>query len=358
VPVKDEDLVISRCIEALLSQNYPKKLLEIIIVDGNSRDGTRKICEAYACDNPGIQVIDQGGTIGKPAALNDGLRIVRGDIVGVFDADNVPEPDVLMKAAVCFENKDVDALQGRTVSINEDQNRISKVSAIEEKIWLHTVYCRDRLHLFVPLTGSCQFVRREIVMSLGGWTEDALAEDVDLALKMIQGGYHISYQRDIVSWQENPSSLKSLYIQRLRWYMGNLQNFMRYGKLIRNPSKKTLDAEFTLISPGITAISTIPFFISFYQLIFNKGLFTFPSQFSLLLPSMTWFLIGLLLAASQKPFKFRNLVWVPFIYTYWILQSFVACWAVIQLCSNKERVWKKTEKVGVITKHPFLGDKK
>jgi len=358
VPVKDEEVVLSRCIEALLGQQYPRGRMEVLIVDGNSRDDTKKICEAYARENPGlINAIEQTGRDGKPSALNDGLRHAKGDIVGVFDADNVPDADVLMRVAGCFEDQSIEALQGRTASINEEQNRVTKIASIEERIWLHTVFCRDTLRLFVSLTGSCQFIRHETLMSLGGWREDSLAEDVDLALRLTENGHTIKYEVDAKSRQETPSCLKNLVKQRLRWYTGYLENLVRYGRLLKNPTIKRLDAEINLLGPGIMAVSPFIFFVSVFQCAFPNGNVALPSKLSVLLTSLTLLLIGLLLAYSEKPFRFRNLIWLPIIYLYWLLQSFISCWALFQLLFRRPKVWRKTEKGGTITEPLRLGEK-
>jgi len=357
VPAKDEEAVIARCIEALLGQEYPKDRMEIIIVDGDSKDNTRKICEGYARKNPGlIKVIRQVDSRGKPAALNEALSHVKGEIIGVFDADNVPNSDVLIKVAKCFEDQSIKALQGRTTSINESENQVTRLAASEEKIWFQTLMLgRDELNLFVPLTGSCQFVRYETLMSVGGWREDSLAEDADLALKLTEKGHLIKYESEVKSWQETPSSLESLVKQRTRWYMGYLENLMRYGRLLRNPNRRIIDAELTLLGPGIMTLCVVTYLTSMIHLTFMKGEAMLPYATSVTLTTLTVSLIGLSLAYTEKPFRVTNLVWIPLIYLYWFLQTLIACWAFIQLTLRSPRVWNKTVKKGTVTEPRFLG---
>ena len=109
-----------------------------------------------------IKVISEKTAKGKPAALNLALPYIKGEIVGVFDADSLPEKDVLSKVASYFNDKKVMALQGRTTSINEKTNALTRVIAMEEKAWFQALLTgREKLQLFVPLTGSCQFVRTQ-----------------------------------------------------------------------------------------------------------------------------------------------------------------------------------------------------
>ena len=136
VPTKDEEAVIGRCLNGLLDLDYPKDKLEIIIVDGNSTDCTCKVCSEFSAKYPGIfKIINEKESKGKPAALNLALPYVTGEIVGAFDADSLPEKDVLRKAASYFNDKQVMAVQGRTTSLNEKKNILTRVVAMEEKAW-------------------------------------------------------------------------------------------------------------------------------------------------------------------------------------------------------------------------------
>ena len=169
MPTKDEELVIGRCLNGILDLDYPKDKMEIIIVDGNSSDSTRKICSEFMEKHSGIiKLINEKQSRGKPAALNLALSYVTGEIVGVFDADSVPEKDVLKKVASYFNDKQVTAVQGRTTSLNEKKNILTRVISSEEKAWFQALLSgREHLQLFVPLNGSCQFIRRGVLEEIG-----------------------------------------------------------------------------------------------------------------------------------------------------------------------------------------------
>ena len=136
------------------------------------------------------------------------LPYITGEIVCVFDADSLPEKDVLLKTASYFNDKKLVALQGRTTSLNEKYNALTRVIAAEERAWFQMLLSgRERLQLFVPLTGSCQFVRTSVLTELGGWDENSLTEDVELALRLVEKKYLIKYATDVCSGQETPSSI-------------------------------------------------------------------------------------------------------------------------------------------------------
>jgi cellulose synthase/poly-beta-1,6-N-acetylglucosamine synthase-like glycosyltransferase len=83
--------------------------------------------------------------------------------VAVFDADSVPEPDVLIKVAKYFDDPSVAAVQGTTPIFNADENMLTKFISCEKAVWLK-IYLqgKDALDLFVPIAGSCQFIRRDV----------------------------------------------------------------------------------------------------------------------------------------------------------------------------------------------------
>ena len=115
---------------------------------------------------------------------------------------------------------------------------------MEEKAWFQALLTgREHLQLFVPLTGSCQFVRRNVVEELGGWDENSLTEDVEFALRMVEKKHLIKYAPDVCSGQETPSTMRPLFKQRVRWYRGYMETAIKYGRLLDNLNKRTIDAE-------------------------------------------------------------------------------------------------------------------
>ena len=118
------------------------------------------------------------------------------------------------------------------MTINADENMLTKFISYEEAVWCEA-YLRgkDVLDLFVHLRGSCQFIRRNVLEKLGGFSEDALSEDMELSVRLTKENYRIKYAPDVYAWQESPSSLKQLFRQRVRWFRGTIEVALKYGKL-------------------------------------------------------------------------------------------------------------------------------
>ncbi|MEM3874098.1 MAG: glycosyltransferase family 2 protein [Candidatus Bathyarchaeia archaeon] len=353
VPVKNEEKVVGRLLEALLKLDYPTDKVEILVVEDGSTDKTVEICEEYARRYPErVKLLHKSVSNGKPSALNFAFKYAKGEIVAVFDADNVPERDVLKKAVAYFNDPSVAAVQGRLCSINADENILTKLVSYEETAWCEA-YLRgkDILGLFVHLKGTCQFIRREVLAKLGGFDEETLSEDMELSARLVENSYRIRYASDVRSWQETPSKVGQIFKQRTRWFRGTMQVAFKYGKLIAKPTKKSLDAELTLLGPFVLIASLICYLLAFYT---SFAAFNLDVLLQLLMyisavgTSLTLMICGLALAYISKPRKLTNLLWLPFIYFYWSMQAFIALYAALLILLRRPHKWVKTEKTGVV----------
>jgi cellulose synthase/poly-beta-1,6-N-acetylglucosamine synthase-like glycosyltransferase len=354
VPVKNEEKVIGRLLDALARLDYPADKKEIIVVEDGSTDRTSDVClKCSEESSANLRVLHKPFSSGKPSALNFGIEHARGEIIGVFDADSLPAEDSLLNVCKYFEDPHVTAVQGRTLSINSEQNMLTKFLSYEEAVYFEA-YLRgkDALALFVHLRGSCQFIRRDALQELKGFDEDSLSEDMEISARFTERGCLIRYAPDVRAWQESPAGLKQLLRQRTRWFRGTMEVAFKYGRLMAKRSKKSFDAEATLFGPFILIASLVTYFAAFYSVLVPLSvslLLQFFMQSTTLIVTLSIFLCGLALIYSSKPRKASRVMWLPFIYFYWSLQVFIALYAVLLMALHKPRTWSKTEKSGVVT---------
>lgn len=352
LPVKDEQRVVGRLLEALSNLRYPAEKLEIVIVEDDSADGTFEVCRQFACSHGNVKVFRRAFSSGKPSALNYGLERCSGEVVAVFDADNVPEDDALLKAARYFADPAVAAVQGRTLSINSQENMLTQFISYEEAVWCEA-YLRgkDALGLFVHLRGSCQFIRRDILEQLEGFDEAFLADDMEISARLTEQGHRIRYASDVRSWQESPADLKSFFKQRTRWFRGTMEVAVKYGRLMAHVSRRNLDAEATLLGPFVLVASLLSYAVAsgafFAAFPFNVVWGAFMS-FSALGTTLMLFLCGFALIYVSRPKRVMNLLWLPFVFGYWSLQAFVALYAALLILLRRPKKWLKTEKSGAV----------
>ena len=357
VPVKNEEMVIGRLLKSLTRLNYPPEKMEIIIVEDGSIDKTTEICRECVRKYPDqIRLIHQSSSKGKPSALNCALKHVRGEIVAVFDADSVPDPNVLLNAVNYFQDSSITAVQGRTCSINVDQNVLTKFASHEEAI-IFNIYLqgKDAHNLFVPLAGSCYFIRKSVIEEVHGWNDESLSEDIEMSVKLALKGYNIKYAYDVRSWQETPASVTQLIGQRIRWFRGSMEVALRYGKLVTRPNRKNIDIEFTLAGSYIFPLCLFGLMIvlnGFLIPIQPDPIFQVTANVASLLTAILLLFTGTVLVYVTNFQNRTNLLWLPLIYLYWIMETFIATYALTQIVLKRPRKWEKTTKKGVITNYP------
>ncbi len=280
--------------------------------------------------------------------------------MGVFDADNVVSKDALVNVVKYFDDARVSAVQGRIHSINSHENMLTQFIAYEDAVWSEA-YLRGKevLGLFVHLRGCCEFVRREVLEKMGGFDERTLAEDIELSARMTSDGYRIKYAPDVWAWQESPAHLRGFLKQRTRWFRGHLEVAFRYGRLLNNVNKRTVDAEFTLFLPLVAIASMFSFWVASWAVFaaapFDLVLRVF-SVFSTVCTSLLIVLCGLALIYVTKPRRVRSLLWLPFVFGYWCLDSFLALYAALLIVLRRPRRWVKTEKSGAVASPEFAAE--
>ncbi len=351
VPVKNEERVVSRLLDALENLDYPRDKKEIIVVDDASTDETRELCVQYSLSHPELRLLSRSKSTTKAAALNLGLSNARGQIIATFDGDSVPERDTLLKAVKYFVDPSVAGVQGRICSINAGQNMLTRFISFEWAVQFELfTRGKDALNLYVGLAGTCQFIRKEAIGEIGGWNEECLAEDTEMSLRLIEKDHVIRYASEVRTWEESPFNISELIAQRARWYRGNIEIGTKFGRLMKRPNLRRFDAEVTMFGTFMILLCVTNYFMPFLFFLVPSTFFSaLIAQFISFLTIFILGLVGFSLVFMVKPFKLRNVLWLPFIYAYWGFQSFIAMYALFEIFLRRKKKWRKTEHLGTVT---------
>lgn len=243
IPAHNEEKVIGRLLQRLVELRYPRDMLEVIVINDCSKDKTGQIAEAYASTYPGfIKVINRKkGGDGKAEALNEGLFNAKGEIIGCFDADYFPQMDFLEKMLPHFLDSRVGAVQGRIHVLNDTESWISRIVQLE-RIGGYRVsqYAREKLGLVPQYAGTTGLIRRDLLMSFGGFNPDILAEDTDLTFKALLAGYKVKYINYAEAGEEAPAKLRQYWHQRNRWATGHMQCAFKHSWPLLKSKKMSL----------------------------------------------------------------------------------------------------------------------
>lgn len=235
VPLHDEARIAETLVARLSRLRYPKPLLDICLTVEESDRKTRMAVAATPLPaEMRVIVVPDGALKTKPRALNFALDHVRGSIVGVYDAEDAPDPDQIDRVVDRFRTSapHVACLQGRLSFYNTGDNWLSRCFTIDYAMWFAIVLPGlSRLGLPVPLGGTTLFFRRSILEDLGAWDAHNVTEDADLGIRLARRGYRTDLI-DTTTQEEANAWVWPWIRQRSRWLKGYL---MTYATHMRAP---------------------------------------------------------------------------------------------------------------------------
>lgn len=276
VPAFNEDVTIIDSVSSMLEQDY--KNYDIIIINDGSTDKTlqtlmdnydleeskehfdrltrrmdeytnfdaTKFKNVYYDKGRDIIVIDTHNG-GKSTALNAGILLSDSEFTLNVDADTMLRKDAISNT-VRKKEKDADAVSCMVgiTSGNTFDDKLLDHPQIPSK-WLVRRQWLEYLTSFVlwrvgdtefksitVIPGAFGFIKREVLLAIGGYKRNFLAEDGELTLNLLKNGYKIQFIAEFMAWTEVPETIAVLQKQRLRWYRGTLQNNLKYKDMMFN----------------------------------------------------------------------------------------------------------------------------
>jgi len=226
VPLYGEPEVVGRLVGHLECIDYPRDRLDVIfLIEADDRDTITAVRDVAADEHMKAVLVPAGGPRTKPKALNYGLEFARGDIVTIYDAEDRPEPLQLRKAALALARSEpeVACLQAKLAFWNVDQNLITRWFAIEYAMWFW-LFLPGLVDMEspVPLGGTSNHFRRQVLQEIGEWDPYNVTEDADLGIRLARLGYRCK-MLDTVTLEEANSDFVNWIKQRSRWYKGYFQ---------------------------------------------------------------------------------------------------------------------------------------
>jgi len=259
VPARHEEAVLGQTLDSLAAIDHPS--FEVLTIIGHDDPGTESVARAAAGRHPGVVrvVIDSNMPKNKPKALNTALAECRGDVVGVFDAEDDVHPDLLQLVDMRFADTGADVVQGGVQLMNIHSSWWSMRNCLEYYFWF-----RSRLHFqaaqnFIPLGGNTVFMRTALLRTYDGWDEQCLAEDCEIGVRLSTAGAKVTvaYDPEVVTREETPDTIRSLVKQRTRWDQGFLQ-VLGKGVWKQIPTRRARWlARYTLAMPFLQAFTGV-----------------------------------------------------------------------------------------------------
>ena len=358
IPARNEEIVIGQTLESMLRLEYPAEKLKIIVVNDGSTDRTKEIIEEYQRRDSRVELYDvpkgEGGR-GKSRALNLALRQVTSDVIAVYDADNTPDRSALKYlVAQLLLHPELGAVLGKFRTVNKNATLLTRFINIETLSFQSMLQAgRWQMHNIATIPGTNFVVRTSLVRELGGWDENALTEDSELSIRIIQHGYKIKFIPYALTFEQEPQEWRVWVRQRMRWVRGNNYVIGKFFRQIPQFQNKRLafDILYTLSL----------YYVFFFAILVSDVLFVLGALnvVGIALPgpyTFVWgmafvlFIAEILLAISyDREDNLRNLGLIVLMYftycQFWIYIVLKALY--MEYIKKEKKIWEKTERFDV-----------
>ncbi|WP_323785848.1 glycosyltransferase [Thalassovita sp.] len=356
VPLFKESEVAHVLVNRLQQLSYPKSLLDVVLILEENDLTTKKALSV--ADLPSwmrVVTVPDGQPRTKPRAMNYALDFCRGDIVGIFDAEDAPDPDQIEKVVDHFRTaaKDVVCLQGVLDYYNSRQNWLARCFTAEYATWFRVLMPgMARLGFAIPLGGTTLFFRRNVLERLGGWDAFNVTEDADLGFRLARHGYRTEMLETTTSEEANCHLLPWVK-QRSRWLKGYMVTYLVH---MRNPATllqqlgawKFLGFQLHFIT-ALSQFLLAPLLWSCWLLVFGlpHPLTGFVAPGLLRATSYCFFAVeicsvGYAIKAVSGPDHRHLLPWLPTLHLYFPLGVLAAYKAIFELVFQPF-YWDKTK---------------
>ena len=368
IPAYNEEKNITTTLRSLVNLNYPKNRLEIIVVNDGSTDNTKNVVSRFIAENKAYHVkLISKRNEGKGAALNDGLRVAKGQFFICLDADSIVTEDALVKILPHFTDENI-AVVLPLLKVEKPKNIWQKMQWLEYIVNMFYKKLMSKLNCVHVSPGPFSVYRAAILKKVHGFDEDNLTEDLEITLRLQSKNYKIVQLLDAEVFTLAPKTFKELYKQRNRWYKGSVINAFKYRHMMFN--KKYGDFGMiqmpTIIVSGMIAVILVssalyyglkPYLKTLYNSIFIDFDFytlmkTFKFDFSLLdlnymaisvaliMLSITIFIIRKSHAeTNENPNRHGLLSLISYIFFYFLVIGFIWIGIILDLAFGKKQKW-------------------
>lgn len=356
VPLFKEVAVIAELVKNLRCLDYPKELLDILlIVEADDQKTRDRLASKTLPFWIRTIVVPEGTLKTKPRALNYALDFCKGSIIGIYDAEDAPAADQIRKVVRRFHERgpEVACLQGVLDFYNARCNWLSRCFAIEYAAWFRVILPGlERLGLAIPLGGTTLFFRRAALENLGAWDAHNVTEDADIGIRLARHGYRAEILETVTKEEAVCRPLPWIR-QRSRWLKGYA---MTWAVHMRSPTRlfRDLGARrffgFQILFLGtLSQFALAPVLWSFWLVVFG-----FPHPLAGTAPVWLFGVLAALFFLSEilniaigviavRGAAHRWLIpWVPTLHLYFPLGALAAykgLWEII----SKPFYWDKTD---------------
>ena len=231
MPCYNEAGSIGKAIENLLNMNYPKNMIEIIVVDDQSKDNSVDIVRQYTKKYKNVRlIVNKRNSGGAAEPTNIGIKAAKYDYIAVADADSYPEKDALIKM-IGFLQKDktIGGVTGAVLT-KDPKTFMQNLQALEYIVISFARKLLDYIDSVYVTPGPFALYRKEILFEIGLFDKKNMTQDIEIVWRMMSHGYKARMSLDAKIYTITPKTFKGWWRQRVRWNIGGTQTLVKYKK--------------------------------------------------------------------------------------------------------------------------------
>jgi glycosyltransferase XagB len=356
VPAYNEPEVVADLLGAMASLEYPPDKLQVLLL--LEADDEVTIEAARACAESEVittVLVPPAEPRTKPKACNYGMHFATGDLITIYDAEDLPDPLQLRRVVEVFRRlpDNIACVQAKLAFHNGGQNLLTGWFTVDYAMWFGYLLPGMMSSTSpIPLGGTSNHLRRDVLDQIGTWDPFNVTEDADLGLRIAATGYRTAVVNSTTLEEANSDPINWVR-QRSRWYKGYLQTWLVH---IRNPVKlfRTLGPRsflrFNLVLAGTPIVAVLNLLFWLITVWWFLGQ---PEQISAVFPPWIYFPALVCLIIGNTATIYMNLITIRdddrsdllvpalTVPAYWVMMSIAAAKGTYQLIRNPS-YWEKT----------------
>jgi len=230
IPVFNEEESIEDTIKHVCSSEYPANKLEVIVVSDGSTDNTNKIVKDLMKKYKILKLLTKNNS-GKADSINCAIKISKGNLIAVVDADSFPDKESLAKLTGYFRDPKMAAVTSFVSVRNKSVNLLTRIQSLEYLIMGWSRKLLDFIDSVYVTNGPLSVYRKKYIVEVGGFDKKSITEDIDITWNCLNHGYKTAMCLDARVSTVTPSVFKKWFRQRERWGLGGLQALVKYKEM-------------------------------------------------------------------------------------------------------------------------------
>jgi len=330
IAARNEEPNITARIENLLAQEYPRDLLEIIIVADGCSDRTAELARLYA--GRGVQLLECATPVGKATALNIGVAAATRDIVVFADARQRFSPNAIAELVSVFHDQAVGAVSGELILVaGEDAGEVHEGVGL---YWRYEKLIRrseSAIASVVGATGSIYAVRRALYVPLA---PNTLLDDFLVPMRIVLAGYRVIFLRAARAFDFSSATASKEFSRKVRTLAGNFQAVAMEPRLLDPRVNPVL---FQFVSHKLLRL-VVPYFCITAWV--SSALLDGPVYRAFFVAQTLFYALGLV---NLTPFRSSRIAALSRIsWTFMVMNAAAVAGLWMYLTRDHHEIWRKT----------------